>query len=259
LHIPLALGPIDFRHAKGIHLQDQRRLACPLPRDGRQVSRKLADFNDQYRTKCSVRLLADEVLDLLEQGLQVNGPMTLQQYAETAYFPNIKTKKSPSTVKGYVNLYSAQIQSRIGGFRLSTCTTADIQRLLELGRRTSTRWRKSRRLQTRWTAWKVRGRGRRVDGSFARRTSRLEVARHRTGQRTSERESDAVASEDYRNEDFAQSGSRASAAERNRRIEKATESESGHVLGLRRSTSVPARFGYARVQAHQDCAQRCGC
>lgn len=33
-------------------------------------------------------------------------------------------------MKGYVNLYNAQIQSRIGGLRLSTCTTADIQRLL---------------------------------------------------------------------------------------------------------------------------------
>jgi hypothetical protein len=63
--------------------------------DGKQVSRKLADYNDQYRTKRSVRPLADEVLDPLNQGLQVNGPMTLQQYAETVYFPNIKTKKSP--------------------------------------------------------------------------------------------------------------------------------------------------------------------
>src|SRR6266404_1765200 len=74
--------------------------------DGKQVSRKLADYNDQYRTKRSVRPLADEVLDPLNQGLQVNGPMTLQQYAETVYFPNIKTKKSPSTYKGYLNIYS---------------------------------------------------------------------------------------------------------------------------------------------------------
>jgi integrase-like protein len=98
--------------------------------DGKQVSRKLADYNDQYRTKRSVRPLADEVLDPLNQGLQVNGPMTLQQYAETVYFPNIKTKKSPSTYKGYFNLYSKQIQPRIGGLRLSTCTTADTQRIL---------------------------------------------------------------------------------------------------------------------------------
>ena len=98
--------------------------------DGKQVSRKLADYNDQYRTKRSVSPLADEVLDPLNQGLQVNGPMTLQQYAETVYFPNIKTKKKPSTYKGYFNLYTKQIQPRIGGLRLSTCSTADIQRIL---------------------------------------------------------------------------------------------------------------------------------
>jgi integrase len=56
--------------------------------------------------------------------------MTLQQYAETVYFPNIKTKRSPSTYKGYFNLYSKQIQPRIGGLRLSTCTTANMQRIL---------------------------------------------------------------------------------------------------------------------------------
>jgi integrase len=98
--------------------------------DGKQVSRKLADYNDQYRTKRSVRPLADEVLDPLNQGLQVNGPMTLQQYAETVYFPNIKTKRKPSTYKGYFNLYTKQIQPRIGGLRLSTCSTADMQRTL---------------------------------------------------------------------------------------------------------------------------------
>jgi integrase len=98
--------------------------------DGKQVSRKLADYNDQYRTKRSVRPLADEVLDPLNQGLQVNGPMTLQHYAETVYFPNIKTKKKPSTYKGYFNLYTKHIQPRISGLRLSTCTTADMQRVL---------------------------------------------------------------------------------------------------------------------------------
>lgn len=53
--------------------------------DGKQVSRKLADYNDQYRTKRGVRPLADEGLDPLNQGLQVNGPMTVQQSAETVY------------------------------------------------------------------------------------------------------------------------------------------------------------------------------
>ena len=52
--------------------------------DGKQVSRKLADYNDQYRTKRSVRPLADEVLDPLNQGL----------FKSTAY--------DPATVRGGV-------------------------------------------------------------------------------------------------------------------------------------------------------------
>jgi hypothetical protein len=68
--------------------------------DGEQISRKLADYNDQYRTKRSVRPLAGEIIDPLNQGREVDGPMTLQRYAETVYFPNIKPKKSPSTLQG---------------------------------------------------------------------------------------------------------------------------------------------------------------
>jgi integrase len=98
--------------------------------DGRQVTRKLAPFNDRFRTERSVRPLADEILAPLNDGRQVNGPMTLQQYAETVYFPSIKAKKKPSTYKGYVNLYTKQVQPRIGGMRLATFTTADGQRLL---------------------------------------------------------------------------------------------------------------------------------
>jgi integrase len=98
--------------------------------DGKQVTRKLADYGDRFRTERSVRGLADEILEPLNAGRQVNGPMTLQAYIETIYFPNIKGKAKPSTYKGYFNLYKAQVQSRIGGLRLATFTTADGQRLL---------------------------------------------------------------------------------------------------------------------------------
>lgn len=99
--------------------------------NGKQVSVRLADHNDQYRTKGSVRLLAESYLQPVNAGRQVDGPMTLQQYAETVYFPSITPpKKSPSTYKGYFNLYSKQIQPRIGGLRLSTTTTSNMQRIL---------------------------------------------------------------------------------------------------------------------------------
>jgi hypothetical protein len=101
--------------------------------DGEQISRKLADYNDQYRTKRSVRPLAGEIIDPLNQGREVDGPMTLQQYAETVYFPNIKPQKSSSTLQGQ---FQRVLQADSAAyrwtqtFRLSTCSTSDIQRIL---------------------------------------------------------------------------------------------------------------------------------
>jgi integrase len=96
---------------------------------GKEVSVKLADYCDEYRTKKSVQPLAERYLQPVNTGQLVNGPITLQQYAETVYFTSIKTKKSPSTYKSYLNRYTRQIKPRIGGLRLS-CTTADMQRIL---------------------------------------------------------------------------------------------------------------------------------
>lgn len=98
--------------------------------DGKQVCTRLADFNDKYRTARSVRPLADEILEPINSGQQANGPITLQAYTETIYLPSAKAKKAPSTYRGYFNLYAKHIQPRIGGMKLSTCTTADMQRIL---------------------------------------------------------------------------------------------------------------------------------
>jgi len=82
--------------------------------DGEQFSRRLADYNDQYRTKRSVRPLAGEIIDPLNQGREVDGTMTLQRYAETVYFPNIKPKKSPSTLQG---LFQPVLQADSAAYR----------------------------------------------------------------------------------------------------------------------------------------------
>jgi integrase len=97
---------------------------------GKQVSVKLTDYNDEYRTLKSVRPLGEPYLQTANSGRQVNGHLTLQQYAETVYFPHAKKNLTSSTYKGYFNLYSRQIQPRIGGLRLLTCATHDIQRVL---------------------------------------------------------------------------------------------------------------------------------
>lgn len=118
------------RHQKGYIFQAHGAWHLRYRVDGKQVSQKLAEYSDRYRSKRDVRPLADEILEPLNEGRQANGPMTLQQYVDTVYFPNAKVKLKPSTYKGYFNLYAKQIQPRIGGLRLSTSSTADIQRIL---------------------------------------------------------------------------------------------------------------------------------
>jgi hypothetical protein len=49
--------------------------------------------------------------------------MTLQQYAEAVYFPISRRKRARPPNRGYFNLYTKQVQPRIGGLRLSTCST----------------------------------------------------------------------------------------------------------------------------------------
>jgi integrase len=98
--------------------------------DGKQLSVKLADYNDEYRTLTSVRPLGEPYLQPANLGQQTDGHLTLQQYAETVYFPHAVKNLKPSTYKGYFNLYKKHIQPRIGGLRLATCATHNIQRVL---------------------------------------------------------------------------------------------------------------------------------
>jgi hypothetical protein len=98
--------------------------------NGKQVSVKLADYSDEYRTLTSVRPLAEPYLQTANSGQQANGHLNLQQYAETVYFPHAKKSLKPSTYKGYFNLYTKHIEPRIGGLRLLSCTTHNLQRVL---------------------------------------------------------------------------------------------------------------------------------
>ena len=52
--------------------------------NGKQISQKLADYNDQYRTKRSVRPLADDVLMGVNQGTAT--AETVQQFIDQIYF-----------------------------------------------------------------------------------------------------------------------------------------------------------------------------
>jgi integrase len=97
---------------------------------GKEVSVKLADYTDSYRTKKSVRLLAERYLQPANQGT-AGDPQTVPQFVELVYFPHAEKNKRPSTVHGYRKLYSSYIQGRIGSARLFAFRTKDAQRLLD--------------------------------------------------------------------------------------------------------------------------------
>jgi integrase len=98
---------------------------------GKQKSERLAPFCDQYRTLKSVRHLAEAILHPINQGQQPTGAQTVQDFVERTYLPYVLAHKRPSTYRGYLNLYSAQISSRVAGIKIAPFRTVDAQRLLD--------------------------------------------------------------------------------------------------------------------------------
>ena len=98
---------------------------------GKQKSERLAPFCDQYRTIKSVRHFAEEILHPINQGQQPRGAQTVQDFVERTYLPYALAHKRPSTYRGYVNLYNAQISSRVAGLKIASFRTVDAQRLLD--------------------------------------------------------------------------------------------------------------------------------
>jgi integrase len=98
---------------------------------GKQKSERLAPFCDQYRTIKSVRHLAETILHPINQGQQPNGAQTVQDFIERSYLPHALTHKRPSTYRGYLNLYNAQIAPRVAGMKIAAFRTLDAQRLLD--------------------------------------------------------------------------------------------------------------------------------
>lgn len=98
---------------------------------GKQKSERLAPFCDEYRTIKSVRHLAETILHPINQGQQPTGAQTVQDFVERTYFPYASAHRRPSTYRGYLNLYNAQISSRVAGMKIASFRTVDAQRLLD--------------------------------------------------------------------------------------------------------------------------------
>jgi integrase len=92
---------------------------------------QLVEFGGDYRSKSSVRVLADEHLAPLNNGtLSPASTMTLNQFIEQRYLPYIQSEREPSTYAGYKNAFHLHIKKR-GNIPLRDVRTLEIDQMLK--------------------------------------------------------------------------------------------------------------------------------
>ncbi len=110
----------------------------------KQRSRKLADYNDRYRSESDVRPLLDEILKPLNAGkVSPEGTLTIDEYVERFYLPYAEENCKPSTYSGYKTQWQMYLAPRLTRAVLRDFRTvhaanllADIHRAHGLGRST---------------------------------------------------------------------------------------------------------------------------
>jgi integrase len=110
----------------------------------KQVSGKLADVCDRFRTKADVRpLLAEKLRPINEGRTRPEGTLPVAGFVENFYLPFVEENFKPSTAKGYKTLWKIYLAPRLGKIALRDFRTvdagtllADIYRQHELGRST---------------------------------------------------------------------------------------------------------------------------
>ena len=74
-----------------------------------QACRKLAVFNDHYRTKNDVLPLAEDFLRPINRGRQPSSTMTVRQYVEAQWLPQVESECKPSTVHSYKGVWKSYL------------------------------------------------------------------------------------------------------------------------------------------------------
>jgi integrase len=90
----------------------------------------LANIGGEYRTKNSVRVLAEEFLAPLNNGTtSVDSLMSLTDFIEQRYLPYVKERRAPSTYAGYKNIWSRYVK-KPGAMALRNWRTCECDDLL---------------------------------------------------------------------------------------------------------------------------------
>lgn len=113
-----------FLRYRETHLQDGRPVS-------KRMCARLAPVSEDYPSKRSVLLLAEKILAPINAGtMQPASTQRLVDFIEHNYFKHAKTNLRPSTVKGYKDIFSDHVQSRLGDIQLRNFRTVTGQHLL---------------------------------------------------------------------------------------------------------------------------------
>jgi integrase len=96
-----------------------------------QRCRKLVDYGDRYRSKSDVRTLAVEFLRPLNEGkFSPQSTLSVAKFIDDCYFPAVKDRLRPSTLKGYKDFSKRYVHDRVTKIQLRDFRCADGERLL---------------------------------------------------------------------------------------------------------------------------------
>jgi integrase len=100
-------------------------------RTNKRVTKKLADINDEYKTKASVRLLADKILEPINsKSLSPESSMFMAEFIENHFLPAAVGRLRQSTIKDYTDIFNKHLKNKLQKVRLRDFKTVHGQRLL---------------------------------------------------------------------------------------------------------------------------------
>jgi integrase len=107
----------------------------PVLVDGRIVKRakakKLADVDDQYRTKNDVQPLADAILTPINaRTARPESSQAVSDFLEHVYLANVKESKKPSTYKSYLDMFRL-VKDHVNGLEMRKVRPSDVDRILK--------------------------------------------------------------------------------------------------------------------------------
>jgi integrase len=96
-----------------------------------QRSRRLAPLDASHKTRRSVEPLAEELLEPINKAGASYVAIQLGDFVDTVYLPFVETKRKPSTVRGYKQMWARYLKPRCSEWVMHNVETRAVQKLLD--------------------------------------------------------------------------------------------------------------------------------